>query len=116
MHCAESSPQVVEKAQVFEERVALLQVGINNDTVNQLAPQAELRPRAFHERGRRVGGRPQVIIERRGKEHKRPKTSKNPPNQKQKPETKNHHGQRPIPPHLSAFPLYEGETCENDKS
>ena len=35
-------------AQVFEECVALLQVGINNDTVNQLAPQAELRPRAFH--------------------------------------------------------------------
>ena len=35
-------------AQVFEECVALLQVGINNDTVNQLAPQAELWPRAFH--------------------------------------------------------------------
>ena len=35
-------------AQVFEECVALLQVGINNDTTNQLAPQAELRPRAFH--------------------------------------------------------------------
>ena len=35
-------------AQVFEECVALLQVGINNDTDNQLAPQAELRPRAFH--------------------------------------------------------------------
>ena len=35
-------------AQVFEECVALLQVGLNNDTVNQLAPQAELWPRAFH--------------------------------------------------------------------
>ena len=28
-------------AQVFEECVALLQVGMNNNTVNQLAPQAE---------------------------------------------------------------------------
>ena len=35
-------------AQVFEECVALLQVGMNNDTVNQLAPQAELGPRAFY--------------------------------------------------------------------
>ena len=35
-------------AQVFEECVALLQVGMNNNTVNQLAPQAELGPRAFY--------------------------------------------------------------------
>ena len=35
-------------AQVFKECVALLQVGMNNDTVKQLAPQAELGPRAFH--------------------------------------------------------------------
>ena len=35
-------------AQVFEECVALLQVGMNNDSVNQLAPQAELGPRAFY--------------------------------------------------------------------
>ena len=35
-------------AQVFEECCSLLQIGINNDTTNQLAPQAELRPRAFH--------------------------------------------------------------------
>ena len=35
-------------AQVFEECVALLQVGMNNGTVNQLAPQAALGPRAFY--------------------------------------------------------------------
>ena len=35
-------------AQVFEECCSLLQIGINNDTTNQLAPQAELMPRAFH--------------------------------------------------------------------
>ena len=34
--------------QVFEECCSLLQIGINNDTTNQLAPQAELMPRAFH--------------------------------------------------------------------
>ena len=34
--------------QVFAECCSLLQVGIRNDTTNQLAPQAELRPRAFH--------------------------------------------------------------------
>ena len=98
MHCAESSPQVVEKAQVFEERVALLQVGINNDTVNQLAPQAELRPRAFHERGRRVGGVPRSSLKGGGKEHKRPKTSKNPPNKNknQKPKTTTARGRFPL--------------------
>ena len=35
-------------AQVFEECVFLLQIGISNDSTNQLAPQAELMPRAFH--------------------------------------------------------------------
>ena len=34
--------------QVFAECCSLLQVGLRNDTTNQLAPQAELRPRAFH--------------------------------------------------------------------
>ena len=33
--------------QVFEECCSLLQIGIANDTINQLAPQAELMPRAF---------------------------------------------------------------------
>ena len=40
--CKEFGPQV------FAECCSLLQVGLRNDTTNQLAPQAELRPRAFH--------------------------------------------------------------------
>ena len=50
MHYAESLLWVVENLEhkVFEECVALLQVGMNNSTVNQLAPQAELGPRAFY--------------------------------------------------------------------
>ena len=34
-------------AQVFEECCALLQIGTTRDAINQLAPQAELMPRAF---------------------------------------------------------------------
>ena len=34
-------------AQVFEECCSLMQIGISNDAANQLAPQAELMPRAF---------------------------------------------------------------------
>ena len=34
-------------AQAFEECCSLIQVGIRNDATNQLAPQAELMPRAF---------------------------------------------------------------------
>ena len=48
MHCAESSPLAVENLEHKFLKSALLQVGINNDTVNQLAPQAEPWPRAFH--------------------------------------------------------------------
>ena len=33
--------------QVFEECCSLMQIGIKNDATNQLAPQAELMPRAF---------------------------------------------------------------------
>ena len=33
--------------QVFEECCSLIQIGIRNDATNQLAPQAELMPRAF---------------------------------------------------------------------
>ena len=34
-------------AQVFEERRSLVQIGVRDDATNQLAPQAELMPRAF---------------------------------------------------------------------
>ena len=33
--------------QAFEECWSLIQIGANGDTTNQLAPQAELMPRAF---------------------------------------------------------------------
>ena len=73
----------------------------------------------FHECGRHVGGVPRSSL--KGKETQRdegekntsnPKTSKQKktnPNKKQEPEAT-------IPPPLSAFPLYQGETCEKDKS
>ena len=32
---------------VFEERCSLVQIGVNSDATNQLAPQAQFRPRAF---------------------------------------------------------------------
>ena len=69
----------------------------------------------FHEYGRRVGGVPRSSMKGKetqhdegGKEHKQPQTPTNhQPNKNPK-----HKGQRPNPPHLKVFPLYEGETGE----
>ena len=80
-------------------------------------------PFFFHECGRHVGGVPRSSL--KGKETLHDEGEKNTSDPKQQKPTKtnkhhkpkkNQHGQRPIPPHQSAFPLYEGETCENDKS
>ena len=80
-------------------------------------------PFFFHECGRHVGGVPRSSL--KGKETLHDEGEKNTSDPKQQKPTKTNkhhkpkkkqHGQRPIPPHQSAFPLYEGETCENDKS
>ena len=47
LHCAGSLPQVVRITGLCRMLFPVA-VGIRNDTTNQLAPQAELRPRAFH--------------------------------------------------------------------
>ena len=78
----------------------------------------------FHECGRRVGGVPRSSLKGKETQHdegekntSNPKTKQKPT--KQKPEPKNHNttkGQRPVPPHLKVFPLYEGETIEKGRT
>ena len=75
----------------------------------------------FHECGRRVGGVPRSSLKGKETQHDEGKrTQANPKPSKThqtKTRTKNQNatkGQRPIPPHLTVFPLYQGETCEKD--
>ena len=70
----------------------------------------------FHECGRRVGGVPRSSLKGKETQHDEgrrtqatPKPNKNQPNKNPKTQPK---GQRPNPPHLKVFPLYEGETGE----
>ena len=74
----------------------------------------------FHERGRRVGGVPRSSLKGKETQHDEgEKYTSNPKTKQKTHQTKKQNttkGQRPIPPHLDAFPLYEGETCEKGKS
>ena len=70
----------------------------------------------FHECGRRVGGVPRSSLKGKETQHdegekntSNPKTNQKPTKQEPKTQPK---GQRPNPPRLKVFPLYEGETGE----
>ena len=80
---------------------------------------AFLKDLFFHECGRRVGGVPRSSLKGKETQHdegKRTQATPKPSKTHQtKTTTKNQNatkGQRPIPPHLTVFPLYQGETCE----
>ena len=52
----------------------------------------------------------------RGKRTQATQSKQKPTKPKQEPETQKPPRPEADSPHQSAFPLYEGETCENDKS
>ena len=67
--------------------------------------------------GRRVGGVPRSSLKGEETQHDEGEkntsnttTKQNPPNRNKHQKPKSPHGQRPIPPHLNVFPLYQGET------